>query len=80
MLDFADDHRMKRVEVLAEEFYEKVLRPHEDAGFVSDEASLLDISLAPEEELVEDQDPLREGCNEAGFAKALLVFAGGVEC
>jgi hypothetical protein len=44
---------MRALESLAEEFYESILRPEEEPGFVSDEASLLDISLAPEELLIE---------------------------
>lgn len=53
MIQFADDEHMRGLEQLAEEFYESVLRPNEEPGFVSDEASLLDISLAPEELLIE---------------------------
>ena len=53
MIDFADDGHMKELEPLAEEFYDKILRPDEDPGFVSDEASLHDISLAPKELLIE---------------------------
>jgi hypothetical protein len=53
MINLADDAHMRSLETLAEEFYEKVLRPDEEPGFVSDEASLLDISLAPEELLID---------------------------
>ena len=53
MVDLADDAHMRGLESLAEEFYKKVLRPDEEPGFVSDEASLLDISLAPEEQLID---------------------------
>src|SRR4051794_23259519 len=53
MVNLADDAHMRRLETVAEEFYENVLRPDEEPGFVSDEATLLDISLAPEELLVE---------------------------
>lgn len=53
MIQLANDEHMRGLEPLAEEFYEHVLRPDEEPGFVSDEASLLDISLAPEEQLIE---------------------------
>ncbi len=53
MIQFADDEHMRGLEPLAEEFYKSILRPDEEPGFVSDEASLLDISLAPEELLIE---------------------------
>ena len=53
MINLADDSHMRGLQSLAEEFYDKVLRPNEDPGFVSDEATLLDISLAPEQELIE---------------------------
>jgi len=53
MLNFAEDEHMKQLEPLAEEFYDRILRPDEDPGFVSDEASVLDLSLAPEEQLIE---------------------------
>ncbi len=53
MVDLADDAHMRSLEPLAEEFYEKVLCPDEQPGFVSDEASLLDISLTPEELLID---------------------------
>ncbi len=53
MIKLANDEHMKGLESLAEEFYENILRPDEEPGFVSDEASLLDISLAPEELLIE---------------------------
>jgi hypothetical protein len=53
MIQLADDEHMRGLEPLAEEFYESILRPDEELGFVSDEASLLDISLAPEEQLIE---------------------------
>ena len=53
MIQLADDEHMRGLEPLAEEFYESILRPDEEPGFVSDEASLLDISLAPEELLIE---------------------------
>jgi hypothetical protein len=53
MIQLADDEHMRDLEPLAEEFYESILRPDEEPGFVSDEASLLDISLAPEELLIE---------------------------
>jgi hypothetical protein len=53
MIKLANDARMRGLEPLAEEFYEKVLRPDEEPGFVSDEASLLDFSLAPEELLID---------------------------
>jgi hypothetical protein len=53
MIPLADDEHMRGLEPLAEEFYESILRPDEEPGFVSDEASLLDISLAPEEVLIE---------------------------
>ena len=52
MIKFADDAHMRRLEPLAEEFYDNVLRPDEEPGFVSDDASLLDISLAPENQLI----------------------------
>lgn len=52
MINLADDAHMRGLETLAEEFYENILRPEEGPGFVSDEASLLDISLAPEELLI----------------------------
>jgi hypothetical protein len=57
---------MRGLESLAEEFYESILRPDEDPGFVSDEASLLDISLAPEELLIEKI--------EAHYGKTLTNF------
>jgi hypothetical protein len=44
---------MRRREALALEFYEKILAPDEEPCFASDEANLLDLSLAPEEELIE---------------------------
>ena len=44
---------MREREVLALEFYEKILAPDEEPAFASDEANLLDLSLAPEEELIE---------------------------
>ncbi len=53
MIDLADDEHMRSLEPLAEEFYEKVLRPDEEPGFVSDDASLLGISLAPENLLID---------------------------
>jgi hypothetical protein len=53
MIKLADDDHMRGLESLAEEFYENVLRPDEEAGFVSDEATLLEISLAPEELLID---------------------------
>jgi hypothetical protein len=53
MIDLADDEHMRSLEPLAEEFYENVLRPDEEPGFVSDDASLLDISLAPENLLID---------------------------
>ena len=53
MIPLADDEHMRGLEPLAEEFYESILRPDEEPGFVSDEATLLDISLAPEELLIE---------------------------
>lgn len=53
MIQLAEDEHMRGLEQLAEEFYESILRPDEDPGFVSDEASLMDISLAPEELLIE---------------------------
>lgn len=40
---------MRDLGPLAEEFYATILSPDEEPGFVSDEATLLDISLAPEE-------------------------------
>ena len=49
MITQADDSHMRRMETLAVEFYESILRPDEEPGFVSDEASLLDISFAPEQ-------------------------------
>ena len=52
MINLADDAHMRGLEALAEEFYENILRPDEEPGFVSDDASLLDISLAPEEPLI----------------------------
>ena len=52
MIDLADDAHMRGLETLAEEFYDNILRPNEEPGFVSDDASLLDISLAPEELLI----------------------------
>ena len=53
MIPLADDENMMRLQTLAEEFYARVLQPDEEPGFVSDEASLLDISLAPKELLIE---------------------------
>jgi hypothetical protein len=53
MVKLADDDHMRGLEPLAEEFYASVLRPDEKPGFVSDEATLLDISLAPEELLID---------------------------
>jgi hypothetical protein len=53
MIKLADDDHMRGLEPLAEEFYENVLRPDEESGFVSDEVTLLDISLAPEELLID---------------------------
>jgi hypothetical protein len=53
VLSFDDDNRMREREVLALEFYEKILAPDEEPAFASDEANLLDLSLAPEEELIE---------------------------
>jgi hypothetical protein len=53
MVNLADDDHMRGLEPLAEEFYASVLRPDEKPGFVSDEATLLDISLAPEELLID---------------------------
>jgi hypothetical protein len=44
---------MKEREMLALEFYANILAPDEEPGFVSDEANLLDLSLAPEGELIE---------------------------
>jgi hypothetical protein len=52
MINLADDAHMRGLATLAEEFYENILRPDEEPGFVSDDASLLDISLAPEEVLI----------------------------
>ena len=53
MIDLANDGHMRGLELLAEEFYESVLRPDEEPAFVSDDATLLDISLAPEELLIQ---------------------------
>jgi hypothetical protein len=53
MIKLADDDHMRDLEPLAQEFYEHVLRPDEEPGFVSDEATLLDISLAPAELLID---------------------------
>src|ERR1700733_5497274 len=53
VLRFAEDDRMKEREMLALEFYACILAPDEEPGFVSDEANLLDLSLAPERELIE---------------------------
>jgi hypothetical protein len=53
MLKFADDDRMREREALALEFFANILAPDEEPAFVSDEATLLDVSLAPEEELIE---------------------------
>jgi hypothetical protein len=53
MIDLADDEHMRSLKPLAEEFYEKVLRPDDEPGFVSDDASLLDTSLAPENLLID---------------------------
>jgi hypothetical protein len=48
---FASSEEMDRRMPLATEFYEEVLAPDEDPAFVSDEATLRDISLEPYEEL-----------------------------
>jgi hypothetical protein len=52
MINLADDAHMRGLEALAEEFYENILRPDKEPGFVSDDASLLDIPLAPLEQLL----------------------------
>lgn len=53
MIRPADDKNMRRLSGMAEDFFDRILRPDEDPGFVSDEATLLDISLAPEADLIE---------------------------
>lgn len=51
-LAFAPDAQMERRASLANEFYAAILAPDEDPGFVSDEATLRDVSLAPDEDLL----------------------------
>ncbi len=43
---------MERRVSLANEFYAEILAPDEEPGFVSDEATLRDVSLAPDEDLL----------------------------
>jgi hypothetical protein len=51
-LQFSSSEEMERRTSLATEFYEAVLAPDEDPAFVSDEATLRDVSLAPDAELI----------------------------
>lgn len=51
-LNFASDSEMERRASLAKEFYAEILAPDEEPGFVSDEATLRDVSLAPDEDLI----------------------------
>ncbi|HTF67439.1 MAG TPA: hypothetical protein VK638_32645 [Edaphobacter sp.] len=48
----AGDEEMERRETLALEFYKLILAPDEEPAFVSDEATLRDVSLAEDEELI----------------------------
>ena len=66
MIDLADDEHMRSLQPLAEEFYERVLHPDEEPGFVSDDASLLDISLAPEN-LLRDKIMTHYGISVTNF-------------
>jgi hypothetical protein len=49
---FSSDRKMRQAEVLAQQFYAKVLYDEEPA-FVSDEATIWDISLASGDDLIE---------------------------
>ena len=51
-LAFAPDNEMERRASLANEFYAEILAPDEERGFVSDVATLRDVSLAPDEDLL----------------------------
>jgi hypothetical protein len=51
-LEFSGSEEMEQRRSLALEFYEAILAPDEEPGFVSDEATLRDVSLAPDADLV----------------------------
>jgi hypothetical protein len=51
-LPLADDIRMQERDSQANKFYSQILLPDEEPGFVSDEATLRDVSLAPDDELI----------------------------
>jgi hypothetical protein len=52
MLPFAPDRQMRKVDKLAQEFYEKVLWDEEPL-FISDEAKIWDVSTSTADELIE---------------------------
>jgi hypothetical protein len=49
-MEFSSDTKMKEIEGLAQEFFDNVIRD-EEAIFVSDEATIWDVSMAAPEEL-----------------------------
>ena len=51
-LAFAPDNEMERQASLANEFYAEIFTPDEEPGFVSDEATLRDVSLVPDADLL----------------------------
>jgi len=51
-LPLAGDMRMQERDSQANTFYSQILLPDEEPGFVSDEATLRDVSLAPDDEII----------------------------
>jgi hypothetical protein len=75
-LELSSSEEMERRTSLANEFYDAILSPDEDPAFVSDEATLRDISLAPDEEVgPQGGRALRPSNVQTGFSKIVLVVA-----
>ena len=51
-MTLAEDQQMKRRAMKADLFFKRILWPDEETAFVSDEATLRDLSLAPDEDLI----------------------------
>ena len=69
-LPLASDTRMQERDSQVNTFYSQILLPDEEPGFVSDEATLRDVSLAPDGELIQRvQERYGRALSEGDFKK-----------